>query len=73
MIQQFDGGRRMRAKTYTHGVSFSTTKQMYEAIKKASHEQSIDMSDFLRDLIEDYFRDKNNEEPVIPRNWQKEG
>lgn len=48
----------MRAKIYTHGVTFFTTKEMYETIKRTSHGLGISISDYLRDLIEINFKNR---------------
>ena len=44
----------MRGKTFTHGITFFVTAEMYQRIKKDTDELQISMSDLIRRLIEDY-------------------
>ena len=44
----------MRRKKFTHAITFSTTAEEYEALKKDSDEYGISMSDLLRRLTQDY-------------------
>ena len=58
----------MKVKKFINGITFFTTPQMYQAIKKVTDERQISISDFLRsaivrylelckddDLVEDHF------------------
>ena len=44
----------MRGKKFTHGITFFTTAEMYEVIKRDSDEFGISISDLMRRLGEDY-------------------
>jgi hypothetical protein len=44
----------MRRKKFTHAVMFSTTPEVYNALKKDSDEFGISMSDLMRRLTDDY-------------------
>ncbi len=44
----------MRRKKFTHAVMFSTTPEVYDALKKDSDEFGISMSDLMRRLTDDY-------------------
>jgi len=44
----------MRQKKFTHAIMFSTTPEVYEALKKDSDEFVISMSDLMRRLTDDY-------------------
>lgn len=44
----------MKKKKFTHAITFSTTPEEYEALKKDSDEFGISTSDLMRRLIEDY-------------------
>ena len=49
----------MRIKLITHITSFSTTAEMFNAIKNVSHELRISASDLIREAIEDYLRNRS--------------
>jgi hypothetical protein len=44
----------MRTKRITTITSFSTTTEMYDAIRRASHELQINASDLIRQAIEEF-------------------
>ena len=44
----------MKKKKFTHAITFSTTPEEYEALKKDSDEYAISMSDLMRRLTQDY-------------------
>ncbi len=44
----------MRERRFTHGITFFTTPEMYQAVKKDTDELRISVSDLMRRLIEDY-------------------
>lgn len=46
----------MRIKRITHITSFSTTGEMYDAIKRVSHELGVGASDLIREAIQEYLR-----------------
>ena len=46
----------MKKKLFTHGITFSTTAEMHQTIKKASDDLEVGVSDFIRGLIEDYLQ-----------------
>ena len=49
----------MRIKQITHITSFSTTAEMFNAIKNVSHELRISASDLIREAIKDYLQKKS--------------
>ena len=49
----------MRIKRITHITSFSTTGEMYDAIKKVSHELGVGASDLIREAIQEYLRKRS--------------
>jgi hypothetical protein len=44
----------MRRKKFTHAITFPTTPEVYEALKKDSDEFGISLSDLMRRLTDDY-------------------
>ena len=44
----------MRRKQFTHAITFPTTPEVYEALKKDSDAYNISLSDLMRRLSEDY-------------------
>ena len=46
----------MRTRRITHVTSFSTTGEMFDAIKTVSHKLEMSASDLIRQAIEDYLR-----------------
>jgi len=44
----------MREKSFTHGITFFVTAEMYQTIKKDTDQLRISVSDLMRRLIEDY-------------------
>jgi hypothetical protein len=50
----------MRRKKFTHAVMFSTTPEVYDALKKDSDEFGISMSDLMRRLTDDYVYGTHN-------------
>lgn len=50
----------MKGKTYTHGITFFVSAQMYMDIRKVSDELKVGVSDFLRELIKDYLEKRND-------------
>lgn len=48
----------MRKKLFTHGITFFTTLEMYEELKKLSDSLGIGTSDVLRGMIKEYFNKK---------------
>jgi hypothetical protein len=44
----------MRMKKYTHAITFPTTPEVYQALKKDSDEFGISLSDLMRRLTDDY-------------------
>ena len=44
----------MRQKKFTHAIMFSTTPEVYEALKKDSDAYNISLSDLMRRISQDY-------------------
>ena len=44
----------MRRKMFTHTIVFSTTPEVYDALKEHSDEFRISLSDLMRRVSEDY-------------------
>jgi len=49
----------MRMKRITHITSFSTTGDMYDAIKRVSHEIGVGASDLIREAIQEYLQKRS--------------
>ena len=49
----------MRTKRITTITSFSTTAEMYDAIRRVSHELGIGASDLIREAIQEYLRKRS--------------
>ena len=41
----------MRKKQFTQGITIFTTPEMYSAIKKASDETEVSISEFFRNVV----------------------
>ena len=66
----------MRIKRITHITSFSTTGEMYDAIKRVSHELGVGASDLIREAIQQYLRKKPLDFEISkegPRNKGEDG
>ena len=46
----------MKYRKYVQGITFFTTPQMYQDVKQASDELAISLGEFLRNIIEEYFK-----------------
>jgi len=46
----------MRKKLFTHGTTFFMTVEMYDKVKKITDSREISVSNFVRELIEEYLR-----------------
>lgn len=46
----------MKKKLFTHGITFFTTSEMHQKIRKVTDDLEVGVSDFIRGLIEDYLR-----------------
>jgi len=44
----------MKVRKFINGITFFTTPQMYQAIRKVTDERQISISDFLRSAIARY-------------------
>jgi hypothetical protein len=44
----------MRAKKYTHGLTFFITLDMYNALKQLSDEKQVSISELLRGVLDNY-------------------
>ncbi len=44
----------MKVRKFVNGITFFTTPEMYQAIKKVTDERQISISDFLRSAIVRY-------------------
>lgn len=51
----------MKKRKYTQGITFFTTTEMYEEIKRITDQNEIGLSEFLRDLIDQYLN--SNRDP----------
>ena len=54
----------MRIKRITHITSFSTTGEMYDAIKRVSHELGVGASDLIREAIQEYLRKRSPDSEI---------
>ena len=45
----------MKKRKFTTGITFFTTPQMYKKLKEISDEKDVSISEFLRDIIGEYF------------------
>ncbi len=56
----------MKSKKYAYGVSFSTTEEMYRALKEIAEEKRMSLGEVLREIVgwhifkENSKRGKNN-------------
>lgn len=46
----------MKKKLFTHGITFFTTSEMHQTIRKVTDDLEVGVSDFIRGLIEDYLQ-----------------
>jgi len=44
----------MKQRKFTNGITFFTTPQMYEVLKGISDKKDLGLSEFLRNIIEEY-------------------
>ena len=54
----------MKKKKFTHGITFFTIPEMFEAIRNVSDELEVGVSDFMRQLVEHYFKARNTKDEV---------
>ena len=53
----------MKKRLYTQGITFFTTTEMYDEIKKITVEKEVALSELLRNLVDQYLKsnvDTNN-------------
>lgn len=50
----------MKKKKFTHAITFSTTPEVYESLKKDADEFAISTSDLLRRITQDYLHGTNS-------------
>jgi len=52
----------MKIRNYDHGITFFTTKAMYEQLKAISDKREIALSELLREAIRAYLKIGDNKE-----------
>ena len=66
----------MKLRKFVNGITFFTTTEMYQTIKKATDERQISISDFLRSAIVRYLElskdDDLVEDHLLPLGSSKE-
>lgn len=55
----------MRKRQFGTGITFSTTYQQYEQIQESAHEQCLSSSEFIRNVLADYF-DNDQQKGEMP-------
>jgi len=51
----------MKPKKYTTGVTFFTTRGMYEQIRSMSENRQVSQAEILREAVTRYFADQKHE------------
>jgi hypothetical protein len=52
----------MKKKKFTHGITFFTIPEMFEAVRNVSDELEVGVSDFMRQLVEHYFKTRSTKD-----------
>jgi hypothetical protein len=53
---------KMKKRSYTTGITFITTPEMYQEIKKESNDLNISLAELVREMVRAYFENRRNNE-----------
>ena len=50
----------MKKRSYTTGITFITTPEMYQAVRKESDDLNISLAELVREMVRQYFENRHD-------------
>ena len=58
----------MKTRRFTQGITIFTTPEMYQAVKKITDEERMSISEFFRNVVNDYLNHSGERYPYLNLN-----
>lgn len=62
----------MKKRSYTTGITFITTPEMYQEIKKESDNLDISLAELVREMVRGYFENRRDNKTEEYYDWSSQ-
>ena len=63
---------KMKKRSYTTGITFITTPEMYQKVRKESDDLNISLAELVREMVREYFENRRDNRTAEYYDWSSQ-